>query len=104
SRRRHTRFSRDWSSDVCSSDLGDKGVGQYEVALNVRGITAGGVDFRTRPDDIRVTFPLTSPQVVQPEHPLKAAPLAADASAPAAAETVAAADNAEPGAAEQPLP
>src|SRR5690606_40911875 len=26
SRRRHTRFSRDWSSDVCSSDL-------YEVML-----------------------------------------------------------------------
>src|SRR5690606_40055839 len=26
SRRRHTRFSRDWSSDVCSSDLpGDAG-------------------------------------------------------------------------------
>src|SRR5690606_39293952 len=24
SRRRHTRFSRDWSSDVCSSDLGAK--------------------------------------------------------------------------------
>src|SRR5690606_7664072 len=24
SRRRHTRFSRDWSSDVCSSDLGGK--------------------------------------------------------------------------------
>src|SRR5207302_6598849 len=24
SRRRHTRFSRDWSSDVCSSDLGRK--------------------------------------------------------------------------------
>src|SRR5690606_40841833 len=23
-RRRHTSFSRDWSSDVCSSDLGDK--------------------------------------------------------------------------------
>src|SRR5690606_41505144 len=23
SRRRHTRFSRDWSSDVCSSDLWD---------------------------------------------------------------------------------
>src|SRR5690606_40190654 len=23
SRRRHTRFSRDWSSDVCSSDLPD---------------------------------------------------------------------------------
>src|SRR5690606_40200788 len=25
SRRRHTSFSRDWSSDVCSSDLEDKG-------------------------------------------------------------------------------
>src|SRR5215475_10823282 len=24
SRRRHTRFSRDWSSDVCSSDLGEQ--------------------------------------------------------------------------------
>src|SRR5690606_39538662 len=26
SRRRHTRFSRDWSSDVCSSDLDRKEV------------------------------------------------------------------------------
>src|SRR6266511_6146525 len=26
SRRRHTRFSRDWSSDVCSSDLDDTDV------------------------------------------------------------------------------
>src|SRR5690606_39898261 len=25
-RRRHTRFSRDWSSDVCSSDLGGDGL------------------------------------------------------------------------------
>src|SRR5690606_230733 len=25
SRRRHTRFSRDWSSDVCSSDLSARG-------------------------------------------------------------------------------
>src|SRR5690606_41180701 len=36
SRRRHTRFSRDWSSDVCSSDLspprsrGDTGAGAAE--------------------------------------------------------------------------
>src|SRR5690606_41009094 len=34
SRRRHTRFSRDWSSDVCSSDLADTaklpaGYGRY---------------------------------------------------------------------------
>src|SRR5690606_39493829 len=26
SRRRHTRFSRDWSSDVCSSDLAEREV------------------------------------------------------------------------------
>src|SRR5690606_39334186 len=36
SRRRHTRFSRDWSSDVCSSDLPDGGAylhvtGQVQV-------------------------------------------------------------------------
>src|SRR6266700_6295725 len=28
--RRHTRFSRDWSSDVCSSDLDDQS-GKYEA-------------------------------------------------------------------------
>src|SRR5690606_39788328 len=28
SRRRHTRFSRDWSSDVCSSDLQAPGTGK----------------------------------------------------------------------------
>src|SRR5690606_40910755 len=32
SRRRHTRFSRDWSSDVCSSDLF-----AYRNGLNLRG-------------------------------------------------------------------
>src|SRR5207302_2145908 len=30
SRRRHTRFSRDWSSDVCSSDLWD---GRYRASV-----------------------------------------------------------------------
>src|SRR5690606_41057191 len=30
SRRRHTRFSRDWSSDVCSSDLDD----EFEALLD----------------------------------------------------------------------
>src|SRR5207302_3693395 len=39
SRRRHTRFSRDWSSDVCSSDLG-KWIdrikrGRFDVAFNM---------------------------------------------------------------------
>src|SRR5207302_7581518 len=30
-RRRHTRFSRDWSSDVCSSDLREIAPKQYSV-------------------------------------------------------------------------
>src|SRR5260370_609602 len=33
SRRRHTRFKCDWSSDVCSSDLGSKVLRQLEVNL-----------------------------------------------------------------------
>src|SRR5690606_40196679 len=33
SRRRHTRFSRDWSSDVCSSDLKDTHTTGSQAAL-----------------------------------------------------------------------
>src|SRR5690606_23081376 len=32
-RRRHTRFSRDWSSDVCSSDLSGMPIGVVGVAF-----------------------------------------------------------------------
>src|SRR5690606_41189181 len=35
SRRRHTRFSRDWSSDVCSSDL--EALEQAAQALELNG-------------------------------------------------------------------
>src|SRR5690606_40652311 len=36
SRRRHTRFSRDWSSDVCSSDLaGGAAAPQARLVLHV---------------------------------------------------------------------
>src|SRR5690606_39731616 len=35
SRRRHTRFSRDWSSDVCSSDLSFP-----RATLSARGISS----------------------------------------------------------------
>src|SRR5690606_39819928 len=34
SRRRHTRFSRDWSSDVCSSDLAQLEGGFKALGLN----------------------------------------------------------------------
>src|SRR6266581_5010905 len=35
SRRRHTRWTGDWSSDVCSSDLDyfDQGRGEYQVVV-----------------------------------------------------------------------
>src|SRR5690606_39512560 len=47
SRRRHTRFSRDWSSDVCSSDLSirylnfDTNLLAMEAAINGVGIGLG---------------------------------------------------------------
>src|SRR2546422_6334340 len=55
SRRRHTRCSRDWSSDVCSSDLfAEAGVksafhagysnGRYLFYLLRKGIDCGGTD------------------------------------------------------------
>src|SRR5690606_39727705 len=37
SRRRHTRFSRDWSSDVCSSDLGKRPYTQNVTILTHYG-------------------------------------------------------------------
>src|SRR5690606_17962623 len=48
SRRRHTRFSRDWSSDVCSSDLTDvrppvnKLQSRGETVIVARTVRSGG--------------------------------------------------------------
>src|SRR5690606_39615622 len=42
SRRRHTRFSRDWSSDVCSSDLTRKV--EWEGLLNSQFASNRGID------------------------------------------------------------
>src|SRR5699024_11398956 len=44
SRRRHTRSKRDWSSDVCSSDLGeaDAVVGGLALAVLLFGLGDGG--------------------------------------------------------------
>src|SRR5690606_40780494 len=41
SRRRHTRFSRDWSSDVCSSDLAVTAIEAEESARPPRRAVAG---------------------------------------------------------------
>src|SRR5690625_2751543 len=48
SRRRHTRWPRDWSSDVCSSDLSERGLamGIYGIAAMIApaiGPTVGGI-------------------------------------------------------------
>src|SRR5690606_19208182 len=60
SRRRHTRFSRDWSSDVCSSDLGsfkdvfyvnnpigNLSLGDTAVYVTRESITATGKAYKT---------------------------------------------------------
>src|SRR5690606_40900017 len=61
SRRRHTRFSRDWSSDVCSSDLPDLhqlgGDVEHTVAhgpgrTHHRPAGEGGRPGATRPDQV----------------------------------------------------
>src|SRR3984893_18953875 len=47
SRRRHTRWPRDWSSDVCSSDLGDRsrmagvGLAGRMIVFNPRDYNSG---------------------------------------------------------------
>src|SRR2546429_6728879 len=42
SRRRHTRCSRDWSSDVCSSDLFEGGATRILILLNREENNFGG--------------------------------------------------------------
>src|SRR2546429_2260425 len=43
SRRRHTRCSRDWSSDVCSSDLGEPEVRAWTIRKGATAVKAAGV-------------------------------------------------------------
>src|SRR5690625_6760359 len=56
SRRRHTRWPRDWSSDVCSSDLTeevpftDAANGDYTLASNSPAIDAGDNTYYTDAD------------------------------------------------------
>src|SRR5690606_3644363 len=48
SRRRHTRFSRDWSSDVCSSDLSYGGESVNNSIFGVNANYATEIPFLTR--------------------------------------------------------
>src|SRR5690606_40225871 len=46
SRRRHTSFSRDWSSDVCSSDLAERPSGAHHGTVPGCGFVCGCCDPR----------------------------------------------------------
>src|SRR3989449_11163344 len=48
SRRRHTRCSRDWSSDVCSSDLWPHGTILYDLQLRADSATLRDFPFIDR--------------------------------------------------------
>src|SRR5690606_36576516 len=48
SRRRHTRFSRDWSSDVCSSDLARMGWRVADKMWRLAGDTATDYNHYTK--------------------------------------------------------
>src|SRR5690606_41035650 len=61
SRRRHTRFSRDWSSDVCSSDLGDEGPALIEASAAVPS-EAEFERLSRQPARIRALSPLSAPR------------------------------------------
>src|SRR2546422_2774738 len=71
SRRRHTRCSRDWSSDVCSSDLKERGnlehVGDFRGWRGLRGLVDVRQDRR-----LQVRFDLAeNPQTLFQSRPAK---------------------------------
>src|SRR5690606_40508854 len=55
-RRRHTRFSRDWSSDVCSSDLHQR-AGSAGTYLKILGTHKAGVHIGQREGGIPAIIP-----------------------------------------------
>src|SRR3712207_5383771 len=58
SRRRHTRYWRDWSSDVCSSDLGAR------IAANLSGLSLQSPDFRARLLDLLDREPMLASRLM----------------------------------------
>src|SRR5205809_3663728 len=72
SRRRHTRCSRDWSSDVCSSDLTELSVGtaeQLQAALGRGDIALGTMMRALYPDlpaeDLQAPKPTAFGRVIE---------------------------------------
>jgi uncharacterized protein (TIGR03503 family) len=46
----------------------DKGEGQYEVMLNIRGVSSSGMTFKSKPETIAKRFPMERPGII-PEEP-----------------------------------
>src|SRR5690606_40474842 len=63
SRRRHTRFSRDWSSDVCSSDLPGKADVPYKVCVVGGGLLGAVLALRLREQGRAVTLLEAAPAI-----------------------------------------
>src|SRR5690606_41007253 len=67
SRRRHTRFSRDWSSDVCSSDL--TSLGDVVGALLPGGsVSPGMIAVPPRRSPLPPGLEYDPPSITQPEN------------------------------------
>src|SRR5438067_4336952 len=63
SRRRHTRSKRDWSSDVCSSDLPPRAGGGVKFPAHIVQYQGEPEFFELRVSDVKVNAPvdLTQP-------------------------------------------
>src|SRR5438445_8631893 len=59
SRRRHTRYWRDWSSDVCSSDLKDYGM-RFDMMLDGKFIVSNEIQINIEGELIEVAEPETA--------------------------------------------
>src|SRR5437868_7985713 len=67
SRRRHTRSKRDWSSDVCSSDLellGEDGTPVATVDSSTFARKHGGFGGRMSDTPVPHTVPQTAPELI----------------------------------------
>src|SRR5690625_2190440 len=73
SRRRHTRWPRDWSSDVCSSDLG-RAQGRVRPAAVLAGREVVETDLLERPVGARGDRPAEAlPRGLEQDGPLQSA-------------------------------
>src|SRR5690606_40401729 len=83
SRRRHTRFSRDWSSDVCSSDLTHRVANSAASAMvsreNPSAERRADSEATSRTRTAGKEALIVPPRAIQPKQPAARSPLASRA-------------------------